>query len=182
MPTWLQVLLAVSPPLFGLAGALAGVRLAARSEDRKWRLSVKHELYRHLGRATEDFRSTLLELVKPEGLLGERWVEDGPVETRYADAMTRFFGAMTDAAIIGAPDVYDALRRYAADAASVVVEGPADQDNLPASFLAAMERLSRSSEAIIDAMRADLGFRRPQVHVGWREKERWRPSNMLRRS
>jgi hypothetical protein len=160
---------------------VTGTRLVARSEDRKWRLGVKLDLYRDLARAVEDLRSTLLESIKPEGLIGKQWIEDSPVESRYADAMTRVFSGMTDATIIAEPEVYDALRRFLVDVVTVV-DGPEDEDNLPLSFLAAFELLSRSSEAVTDAMRSDLGFRRPQLHVGWREKERWRLAKLLTRS
>lgn len=179
VPPWLQVLLAASVPVLGLAGVVAGNRLAARSDERKWRLTVKHELYLRIGYATEAFRSTVLESVKPEGLLGTRWIDDAPLKTRYANALEAFFRVTTEAAIVAEPEVYDALRKHASLIVAVV-NGPEDEDNISASFMRAFDRLSRSSEAVLDAMRLDLGFGKKQRHVGWTGTEGLGPTSVLK--
>jgi hypothetical protein len=156
----MAVFLAIVAPTVGLLGAVLGAWMTRRNADRQWRLTARRELYTRLALASEDVRSCVVEMIEPEGLSEGRWMDDRPHKTRYADALKRFFEGLTEAAIVASPEVFDALRAHAAEIVKVIDEP--EPDASPArAFLHAFERLSTSSNALLDAMRVDLGFGPP---------------------
>ena len=147
----------------GVVGVGVGAWLTSRHEERRWRLDIKFKLYLRLAQVAEDFRTCAVEQAGPDYL----YEHDAAWSARWEDARMRFFAAMPEAAVVASNDVYDALRKLSSDGACTIQAG-LDGEGDPKPFIDGFDRLATAANAVLEAMRSDLGFGKPQLHIGTR--------------
>lgn len=155
---------------------------ANRREDRRWRLEAKHKLYVGVAQAGEELRACAdecaLEIaahVENSTILAEvldarrpRRENHPPLEARLEEALERFKLLLPQAAIAASNEVYNAMRAYLVLAETVGAEAGTEADP---GYWEESKDLSERHWAVLDAMRADLGFQPRQMHTGWPGQE-----------
>lgn len=166
---WVQVVLAVTAPVAGVAGVLLGSWAVNRREDRRWRLETKLSLYIQIARAGEELRACVDESLLPD-LLDDlrRKDKDLPVGHRYFRALDSFTLLLPQAAVVASEEVYNAMRSYVVLAETAGAEVRTEVD--PGYWQESSDLNGRHWE-VLDSMRVDLGFGPPQMHIGWPGQE-----------
>jgi hypothetical protein len=158
-----SIWLGIVAPISAIAGVFIGAVLTRRREDERWRLDAKLKVYGEMAVTSYRFQQAVMNSAQDTVMRGEREVVE--VTPEFRAAAERFFDGMPELAIIAAGEVYDGARSLAAGIVQLVAASELDV----AWFLEAHEDLSGRQSALLDAMRADLGFGKPQLHVGWRD-------------
>ncbi|MDQ6948429.1 MAG: hypothetical protein M3256_19770 [Actinomycetota bacterium] len=157
MPTWLQATLALVAPIAAIVGVLVGARATRERELQRWRLDTKRDLYLKAVCAAEAVRSCALEMVEPESLAQLKWRDKDLVDTRYGEALDRYFALMPELGVVAGTNVYEA----AVDLSTVLVKtahGPAGDSDPHTAFVEVFNEGSIATNRLTNEMRVELGF------------------------